>query len=107
MADACASEARGLSPCGFESRRPDQTRLQDVMGGTMDTHEVRAATARQIALAGEFLARNAEALTADLEENHIELGGPSISINLESPTAPPLVSVGKTFILLDGGMRRR
>ena len=51
----------------------------------MELHDVRIDLARQVEAAGLFLARNCEALIADIEDNYLEMGGLSITVDIERP----------------------
>ena len=63
----------------------------------MNTHDVRADLITQIAAVGEFLVMNCESLTADIEENYLEMDGLTVEVNIGRPGELPTVSVGKTF----------
>lgn len=65
----------------------------------MKTHDVRADFAAQIEAVGQFLARNCESLTADIEENYLEMDGLTVEVNIGRPGDLPTVSVGKTFVV--------
>lgn len=65
----------------------------------MRTHDVRADIAKQIEAVGQFLSGNCESLTADIEENYLEMDGLTVDVNIGRPGSLPTVSIGKTFVV--------